>query len=52
MEKINLHSFTVLIDNEITDKADVKWNFEKFVIDKNGNVISRFPAALNLLLIN
>ena len=23
----------------------VKWNFEKFVVDKNGNVIARFPSA-------
>ena len=36
--------FTVLTDNEVTGKADIKWNFEKFVIDKNGNVISRFPS--------
>ena len=23
----------------------VKWNFEKFVVDKNGKVIARFPSA-------
>ena len=26
--------------------GDVKWNFEKFIIDKNGNVISRFRSAI------
>ncbi|CAG8436429.1 1614_t:CDS:2 [Funneliformis caledonium] len=24
--------------------GDIKWNFEKFLIDKNGNVIKRFPS--------
>ncbi|PJZ46574.1 glutathione peroxidase [Leptospira brenneri] len=27
------------------DKGDVKWNFEKFLIDKNGNVVGRFPSG-------
>lgn len=27
------------------EKGDVKWNFEKFLIDKNGNVVNRFPSA-------
>ncbi|CAI2170038.1 19861_t:CDS:2 [Funneliformis geosporum] len=24
--------------------GDIKWNFEKFLIDKNGNVVKRFPS--------
>ncbi|MGL5253411.1 MAG: glutathione peroxidase, partial [Brevinema sp.] len=27
-------------------KEDIKWNFGKFVIDKNGNVAERFSPAL------
>lgn len=27
------------------EKGDVKWNFEKFLIDKNGNVAGRFPSG-------
>jgi|WetSurMetagenome_2_1015567.scaffolds.fasta_scaffold40230_3 glutathione peroxidase len=26
--------------------GDVKWNFEKFLIDKNGNVVSRFKSKI------
>ncbi|EOQ95700.1 glutathione peroxidase [Leptospira wolbachii serovar Codice str. CDC] len=27
------------------EKGDVKWNFEKFLIDKKGNVMYRFPSG-------
>jgi glutathione peroxidase len=34
-----------------TDKNDIRWNFEKFLIDRNGNPVKRFspktkPAEL------
>jgi glutathione peroxidase len=38
--------YSVLTDNEVTGRAEVKWNFEKFVIDKNGNVIARFLSKV------
>lgn len=38
--------YSILTDNEVTGKADVKWNFEKFLIDKNGNVISRYLSKV------
>ena len=25
------------------DSADITWNFEKFLVDKSGNVVRRFP---------
>lgn len=31
-----------LINNSVTEKGDVKWNFEKFLISKNGKIVSRF----------
>lgn len=34
--------YAILTDNEVTGKADVKWNFEKFLVDKDGNVVARF----------
>jgi len=34
--------YAVLTDNSVTEKGDVKWNFEKFLIDKNGNIVARF----------
>ncbi|MEW6702672.1 MAG: glutathione peroxidase, partial [Bacteroidota bacterium] len=37
--------YGILINNT-DDRGDVKWNFEKFLIDKNGNVISRFRSKV------
>jgi glutathione peroxidase len=31
-----------LINNDVTEKGDVKWNFEKFLIDREGNIVARF----------
>ena len=25
-----------------SDKSDITWNFEKFLVDRNGNVVQRF----------
>jgi glutathione peroxidase len=38
--------YTILTDNDVTGKGDIKWNFEKFLIDKKGNVIARFPSSV------
>ncbi|MEM6732079.1 MAG: glutathione peroxidase, partial [Myxococcota bacterium] len=27
-----------------TDGADIQWNFEKFLLDKSGNVVGRYPS--------
>ncbi len=35
-----------LINNDVTEKGDVKWNFEKFLIDKDGNIVSRFRSKV------
>jgi glutathione peroxidase len=35
-----------LINNNVTEKGDVKWNFEKFLVDKNGNIVSRFRSKV------
>ncbi|MBA4406521.1 glutathione peroxidase [bacterium] len=35
-----------LINNDATEKGDVKWNFEKFLIDKDGNIVSRFRSKV------
>ena len=31
-----------LISNSVTEKGDVKWNFEKFLISKDGKIVARF----------
>ena len=38
--------YSILTDNEITGKADIKWNFEKFLIDKNGNIVARYASKV------
>jgi glutathione peroxidase len=32
--------------NNVADSGDVKWNFEKFLIGKNGNIVSRFRSKV------
>jgi len=38
--------YTILTDNKVTGKGDIKWNFEKFLIDKKGNVVARFLSSV------
>lgn len=38
--------YAILTDNPVTGKSDIQWNFEKFIIDKNGNVVARFPSKV------
>ncbi len=34
--------YAVLTDNSVTGKGDVKWNFEKFLISRDGKIVARF----------
>lgn len=36
--------FDLLMNNPVTGKSSIKWNFEKFIIDKKGNIIKRFRS--------
>ena len=36
--------FAILTDNETTGTSPVKWNFEKFIIDKNGNIYNQWSG--------
>ena len=38
--------YTVLTDNDVTGTKDVKWNFEKFLISKNGDIVSRYSSKV------
>ena len=38
--------YSILTDNEVTGKTDIKWNFEKFLIDKDGNVVARYSSKV------
>ena len=37
--------FELLTNNSTTGKSAIKWNFEKFIIDKEGNIVDRFRTA-------
>jgi glutathione peroxidase len=37
--------FSYLIQNA-PEKGDVKWNFEKFLINRKGEVVGRFPSGV------
>lgn len=39
--------YSILTDNVVTGKADIKWNFEKFLIDEDGNVIARYLSKVD-----
>jgi glutathione peroxidase len=43
-DKSPLYAF--LTNYPAVENGDVKWNFEKFLIDKKGNVISRFRSKV------
>ena len=38
--------YSILTDNNITGKGDIKWNFEKFLVDKSGNIVARYPSKI------
>ena len=36
--------FDLLTNNSATGKSSINWNFEKFIIDKEGNIVDRFRS--------
>lgn len=36
--------YKMLTDNPVTGKSEISWNFEKFLIDKEGNVVNRYRS--------
>ncbi len=54
-DKIKVHGeekeplYEMLINNPSTEKGDIKWNFEKFLISKNGEVTARYRSAVKPL---
>ncbi|MDD5922771.1 MAG: glutathione peroxidase [Eubacteriales bacterium] len=36
------------IDPDYKNNAEIKWNFTKFLIDRNGNVVRRFEPTANM----
>lgn len=38
--------YSVLTTNTNTEQGDVKWNFEKFLISKDGEIVARFRSKI------
>ena len=36
------------IDKNYKDNPDIKWNFTKFVVDRQGNVVARFEPTADM----
>jgi glutathione peroxidase len=39
------HPLYAALISSVEPQGDVKWNFEKFLIDRDGNVIGRYPSS-------
>lgn len=40
------HPLYVFLTSQADPQEDVKWNFEKFLVSKEGNVLNRFPSKV------
>ena len=38
--------YTALTTNTNTEQGDIKWNFEKFLISRNGQIVARFRSKV------
>ena len=36
------------IDKDYKNNPDIKWNFTKFVVDRDGNVVARFEPTADM----
>ena len=43
-----LNKFTEMNNKKFGDKAYIKWNFTKFLIDREGNVVARFEPTVDM----
>jgi len=35
-----------LTNNSVTENSDIKWNFEKFLISRDGIIVARFKSKI------
>ena len=43
-----LNKFSKMNNKQFGDKAYIKWNFTKFLIDREGNVVARFEPTVDM----
>lgn len=41
--------YQILTNNDVTGNEEVKWNFEKFLISKTGNVVAKYKSKVDPL---
>ncbi len=41
--------YDILTNNGNTEKGDIKWNFEKFLISKTGEIVARYSSKIDPL---
>jgi glutathione peroxidase len=41
----DMHPLFAYLTEQTPLKGEIKWNFEKFLLDKNGNLVARYPSA-------
>ncbi|MGI5070230.1 glutathione peroxidase [Treponema pectinovorum] len=41
-----MNKFIASIDSDFKNNSNIKWNFTKFLVDRNGNVVERFESTV------
>ena len=39
--------YSVLTNNSVTGEGEIGWNFEKFLIDREGNIVKRYKSKVD-----
>jgi len=45
-DRCDLYKYLSELETEPAEKGDITWNFEKFVIDREGNVVGRYSPRV------
>ncbi|SEW35933.1 glutathione peroxidase [Ruminococcaceae bacterium KH2T8] len=48
LKNVALEKFTNANNKKFGDKAYIKWNFTKFLVDREGNIIARFEPTVDM----
>ena len=48
LKNLSLKKFADMNNKEFGDKAYIKWNFTKFLVDRSGKVIARFEPTVDM----
>ena len=48
LKAMTMNKVAKMVDKEHGDKAYIKWNFTKFLIDREGNIVARFEPTASM----